>query len=116
MVANRKARTVGPSRGGIPKHRSALRTDRDGDLVMDASARGRGGIAKTGRGGGRGGRLRKAQATDDTPDSARDAANAARLQRDLLRNMSTGNAVVRASKSQSLNSMQEKNPSPMKRD
>ena len=50
MVANRKSKTSGPTRGGIAKRRNVVRADRDGDLVMDSSTRGRGGIAKATRG------------------------------------------------------------------
>ncbi|KAK5012478.1 hypothetical protein LTR16_004758, partial [Cryomyces antarcticus] len=50
IAARRHAAPAGTSRGGIAKRRGGVRTDRDGDLMMDAPGRGRG---KTGKAGAR---------------------------------------------------------------
>lgn len=96
MVAGAGKRAGGgSSRGGIAKRRSAARTDRDGDLVMDSSSKGRGGVAK-GAGPGRGGKAAR---------STRGGLNSATAQRDILRHVSGGEGALRPPRSsQSANS------------
>jgi hypothetical protein len=86
----------GPSRGGIGKRSSRpTRTDKDGDLVMNASGSGRGTPRSAGR--GRGG-----SSTPSGPSRggirskpSRPAVNPAALQKAIARGLNTGAAVVR---------------------
>ncbi|KAI9835188.1 MAG: hypothetical protein M1819_002558 [Sarea resinae] len=84
--------THGPSRGGIQKRRGGLRTDKDGDLDMDAA-----GSAKNRHRKGRNG----AQNRGDGPPGGREALrsvpgrgalNGAALQKAIIRGLATGDA------------------------
>ncbi|EON61995.1 hypothetical protein W97_01213 [Coniosporium apollinis CBS 100218] len=75
-------------RGAIAKRRSAARTDRDGDLVMDSAAKARGGGITKGR--GRGGR----DGTPTGPGRAKNL-NSEVFKREILRHVATGDAVPR---------------------
>ncbi|GAB7347325.1 hypothetical protein MBLNU459_g4269t1 [Dothideomycetes sp. NU459] len=99
MVAEKK-KSAGATRGGIAKRRSAARTDKDGDLVMDSSSRGgRGGISKA-RGTSHAGRGK-------TSKPARAAVNSDAFQRQVLRHVASGEASTRSSKTNSHRPLEE---------
>ena len=87
MVA-RKHNAAGASRGGIAKRRTAVRADRDGDLVMEASARGRGGITKS--------RGMTHSARDHTARPGRTPTSTARLQSEVQRHVSSNDKSIKA--------------------
>ncbi|KAF2154834.1 hypothetical protein K461DRAFT_275998 [Myriangium duriaei CBS 260.36] len=86
MVARNKSVPKGP-RGGIQKRRTALRADKDGDLSMDSSAKGRGGIAK---------RSSTAPPSESSGRKPRGgAASSTRLRAEVMRHVSSGNVAIK---------------------
>jgi len=96
MVARKH--NAGASRGGVSKRRSAVRADKDGDLVMDSSSRG-------GR-GGRAGGISKAKAgpsatrdaTSRSGRTPRSTVNTTRLAQEVQKNAASGEGAIRAPK------------------
>lgn len=88
MVARKHA--GGSSRGGgISKRKSAARTDRDGDLVMDSSSKSRGGGVNKARSAPAPGRGKSTR-------PARGGMSSSTFQSEVLRHVSSGSSSVRA--------------------
>lgn len=83
MVAEKK-KSGGTSRGAVAKRRSAARTDKDGDLVMESSSRGRGGVSK--------GRSSTQTGRGKTSKPARAGLNSETFQRQVLKHVASGEA------------------------
>jgi len=93
MVARKQS---GPkaNRGAVQKRRSALRADKDGDLSMEASAKGRGGISKN--------RTPTGPAGEGAPRKPRNALTAGRLKAEVMRHVSSGTAAARGASAATL--------------
>ncbi|KAF4556009.1 TAP C-terminal domain-containing protein [Elsinoe fawcettii] len=82
MVARKQTGTRAARGGAIAKRRSALRADKDGDVSMDGSTRGRGGISKS--------KPPTGPASEVTSRKPRAGLTAGRLKAEITRHVSSG--------------------------